>query len=155
MARPLREELFLFAASLREGVKKPISYGPVRNVLSPPPPVRQKPFFGGLMKKYMFFFKFSICILKDAEWSKMYVFHERNFFGSKGKILYEKFGKKFFTDTVAKMSQNIFAYFSISEHSASFLFFRKKTILVNFRGFTVYHCCFLHSLYLPFSSLYV
>ena len=31
----------------------------------------------------------------------------------------------FLTDTLAKMSQNIIAYFSISEHSASF-FFRKK-----------------------------
>ena len=35
-------------------------------------------------------------------------------------------GKMFLTDTRAKMSQNIFAYFSISEHSASFLFLREK-----------------------------
>ena len=50
------------------------SYGPVRNVLSLPlPPV---------------FFKFSICISKDAVWSKTYVFFmkEKNF-GSKEKIL--------------------------------------------------------------------
>ena len=33
---------------------------------------------------------------------------------------------KFLTDTLANMSQNIFAYFSISEHSASFYLFQKK-----------------------------
>ena len=30
------------------------------------------------------------------------------------------------TDTLEKMSQNSFAYFSISEHSASFTHFQKK-----------------------------
>ena len=34
----------------------------------------------------------------------------------------------FLTDTLAKMSQNIFAYFSISEHSASFSHFQKKKL---------------------------
>ena len=49
--------------------------------------------------------------------------------GSKGKILqyFMKSGKIFLKDTLAKMSQNIFAYFSISDHSASFSLFQKKT----------------------------
>ena len=43
---------------------------------------------------------------------------------------------KFITDTLAKISQNIFAYFSISEHSASSSLFQKNTpILVWARGF--------------------
>ena len=48
---------------------------------------------------------------------RMYFMKEKNF-GSKGKIP----GKmsKFSTDTLSKMSQNIFACFSISEHSVSF-----------------------------------
>ena len=33
----------------------------------------------------------------------------------------------FLTDTLSKMSQNIFAYFSISEHFASFSLFQKRT----------------------------
>jgi len=47
---------------------------------------------------------------------------EKNF-GSKGKyfIFYENIGKIIKFLTLAKMSQNIFAYFSVSEHSASFL----------------------------------
>ena len=50
-------------------------------------------------------------------------------FGSKGKI-------RFLADTLAKISQNVFAYFSISAHSASFsLFQKKKTILVTGEGF--------------------
>ena len=53
----------------------------------------------------------------------MFFMKEKNF-GSKGKILifFENIGK-FLTDTLANMSQNIFADFSVSEHSASFLFF--------------------------------
>ena len=51
------------------------------------------------------------------------------FFMKEKKICFK--GK---TLALAKISQNIFAYFSISEHSASFLFFRKKPILVNSRG---------------------
>ena len=50
------------------------------------------------------------------------------------KKYFEKFqyfmkisGKKFLTDTLAKMSQNISAYFSISEHFASLSLFQKKT----------------------------
>ena len=38
-------------------------------------------------------------------------------------------GKKFQTDTLAKMSQDIFVYFFVSEHSAFFLF-QKHLILV-------------------------
>ena len=37
-----------------------------------------------------------------------------------------KISGKFITDTLAKISQNIFAYFSISEHSASSSLFQKK-----------------------------
>ena len=60
------------------------------------------------------------------------------------KKYFEKFqyfmkisGKKFLTDTLAKMSQNISAYFSISEHFASLSLFQKKHtfILVTARGF--------------------
>ena len=74
--------------------------------------------------------------IKDAEWSKTYVFnfHKRKKnFGSKGKIS----GKmlKFLTDTLAKMAQHILAYFSVSEHSASFSLLQQKTpILVKARG---------------------
>ena len=73
------------------------------------------------------FYNFSICILKDAEWSKRYVFMNEKNFGSKGKILLKKCqyfmkisGKmsKFLTDK--KKAQNIVAYFSISEHSVFF-----------------------------------
>ena len=76
----------------------------------------------------MFFYIFSLCILKDAEWSKTYVFHERENFGSKGKY-WENIGKilgkmsKILMNTLARMSQNIFAYFSILKHSASFSLF--------------------------------
>ena len=59
---------------------------------------------------------------------------------------------KFITDTLAKMSQNIFAYFSISEHSAYFSLFQNKTpILVTARGFApppVYGL--VHNLYIYF-----
>ena len=63
--------------------------------------------------------------IKDAEWSKTYVFiKEKKNVGSKGKIS----GKmsKFLTDTLAKMAQHIFAYFSVSEHSASFSLLQQK-----------------------------
>ena len=50
-----------------------------------------------------------------------------NNFGSKGKILFQYFMEyKFLSDTLPKMSQNIFAYFSVSEYSASFSLFKKK-----------------------------
>ena len=39
------------------------------------------------------------------------------------------------SDILVKMSQNIFSYFSISEHSASFFFQKKTPILVTTRGF--------------------
>ena len=66
--------------------KKNISYGPVRNFLSPPPPpLRQKPVFCGLLKKIFFFNNFSIHISKDPGWSKTYVFYESKNFGSKEK----------------------------------------------------------------------
>ena len=66
---------------------------------------------------------------------KTYVFNERKKnFGSKGKIL-SIFYEKFLTDTFAKMLQNIFAYFSVSEHSAPFLFFRKNTYFGYGQGF--------------------
>ena len=50
---------------------------------------------------------------KDAEWSKTYGFNERK----KTLVLKEKFQFNGFV----KMSQNIFVYFSFSEHSASSL----------------------------------
>ena len=56
--------------------------------------------------------------IKRCEWSKTNVFHQR-----KKKFSCEKY---LLTDTLAKMSQYIFAYFSISEHTAFFLYFRKK-----------------------------
>ena len=41
---------------------------------------------------------------------------------------------KFLMDTPAKVSKNIGAYFSVSEHSASFHFFvRKKTKFTNMK----------------------
>ena len=43
---------------------------------------------------------------------------------------------KIVTDTLAKMSQNIFAYFPFPNILHLFLYFRKKTILVTARGFT-------------------
>ena len=49
-------------------------------------------------------------------------------------VLKEKY--KFLTDFLAKMSQNIFAYLSISEHSASFSLFEKQPILVADLGLT-------------------
>ena len=56
--------------------------------------------------------------------------HERKMF-----YVMEKSEKIFLTDTLAKMSLNIFAYFSIPEHSASFSYFSEKTyILVTARG---------------------
>ena len=73
--------------------------------------------------KEKIFFDFSICISKDAEWSKMYIFHQRKKNGSKGKFQHfmKISGKKrFLMDTLTKMSQNIFAYFSASQHSAYF-----------------------------------
>ena len=60
--------------------------------------------------------------------------------GSKGKnfIILFKYREKCLTDTLAKMSQNIFAHFSVSEHSASFSLFQKKTpILVTAKGFSL------------------
>ena len=63
---------------------------------------------------------------------------EKKNFCSKGKIQYfmKLSEKMFLTDTLAKISQNIFAYISISEHSSSFSLFQKKTpILVTARGF--------------------
>ena len=72
--------------------------------------------------------------IKDAEWSKTYFFiKEKKNVGSKGKIS----GKmsKFLTDTLAKMAQHIFAYFFVSEHSASFSLLQQKTpILVKARA---------------------
>ena len=42
----------IYYVLLREGVKKPpISYGPVRNVLSPTTPAREKPVFADFKKK--------------------------------------------------------------------------------------------------------
>ena len=51
---------------------------------------------------------------------------------------YQYFKKmsKVLTDTLAKLSQNIFAYFSVSEHSASFSLHKTKPILVADRGLT-------------------
>jgi len=57
---------------------------------------------------------------------------------------------KFLTGTLAKISQNIFAYFSISEHSASIsLLQKKKRILVTARGFAT-----PPPVYGPFRNLY-
>ena len=36
--------------------------------------------------------------------------------------------KRFFTDSLAKSSQNIFAYSFVSEHSKHYFYFEKKTI---------------------------
>ena len=67
---------------------------------------------------------------KNAEWSKTYVFYEQKNFGSKVKfsIFYENIGKnvQVLTDNLAKRSQNNFASYSISEHSASFSLFQEK-----------------------------
>ena len=48
---------------------------------------------------------------------RMFFMKEKTF--KKISIFYEIL-RKFLTDTLAKMSQNIFVYFSVSEHSASF-----------------------------------
>ena len=88
---------------------KPISYGPVRNLLSAPPPRKTKNvFLRTFEKKIVFFFiifRYAYCILKDAECSKtrlklMFFMKEKNF-GSKGQrentwknsIFYKNIGK--------------------------------------------------------------
>ena len=43
--------------------------------------------------------------------------------------------KMFLTDTLAKMSQNIFAYFPFQNILHLFIFVRKKPILITARGF--------------------
>ena len=86
--------------SIREGVKKPIVF---------------------------FLLIFSICISKDPKWLMLLIKEKKL---SKGKYL-EKFqyfkkisGKlsKVLTDTLAKFSQNIFAYFSVSSFSLEIFF---------------------------------
>ena len=127
--RPIASPYLILSGNSNETIKgrRKKRYGPVRNVLSPlpprPAPYGQKPFLCGLLIKYRCLYNFSICISKDAEWSKTYFF-------MKEKNLW------FLTETIAKMSQNIFAYFSVAEHSASFSLFKKKKkpILVAARG---------------------
>ena len=76
------------------------------------------------LMKFSFFFIFSICILKDAEWSKTYVFHERENFCSKGK---KSFKFQYFMKISGYPCKNVIKYFSI--------FSIKKPILFTVRGF--------------------
>ena len=89
-----------------EGIKRNISYGPVRNVLSPslPPHTKAKTDF---WKKHVFLFFFSYAYQKMENGLKHMFFMKEKNFGSKGKIFFEK------VFTVYIFSKNNFRTFSI------------------------------------------
>ena len=76
-----------------------------------------------MLGKYV---KNKTCILRTA-WDGDFV--EEKEFGSKGKIRKtSKFKKKFLTDTLAKISQNIFNYSFVPEHYEHFFYLKKNWV---------------------------
>ena len=65
--------------------------------------------------------KHDLCMFLKQEKPQMDDFERRKNIGSKGKI--SIFKKKFLTDTLAKMSQNIFAYSFFSQNILSIYFY--------------------------------
>ena len=140
----LKEEFF--AAALREGVKKSsISYGPVCNALSPPPPVRPKQFF--LWQICFFLYAF----LKMQNGLK-HVFHERK----KALVQKDKYKISVFYENLmdTQMSQIFFSHifnFPFQNILHLFLFFRKKHSYLDTDWSATYKCF----LCLPFGKTLV
>ena len=98
-------------------------------------PHMQKPFFFVLMisKMFCFFLHFSICISKDPEWSKTYVCDScekeiQTLFLKENFKYVKKLSDIFLTNTLAKISQCFYIFFSF--RTFCIFFSLKKNILV-------------------------
>ena len=104
----------------------------------PPPPTYEKKFFADFWRIFFVLDNFRCAYHKIQNGLKRMFLIKK--IGIQEIFLYFRkiSGKisKVLTDTLVKISQNIFSYFSVSEHSASFSLYKNKNNLVADRGLT-------------------